>query len=77
MKNNSFVSSCLQSNQVQASAFTDLINIVSEQRHHKAYLGREFTKAFEEVECSYVGAAGHDHVSLLLLSLLSLINYVF
>jgi len=34
---------------------------------HKEYLGREFSKAFEEVECAYVGGAGHVHVSLLAL----------
>ena len=34
---------------------------------HKEYLGREFSKAFEEVECAYVGGAGNVHVSLLAL----------
>ena len=48
----------------------------AEQRHHKAYLGREFTKAFEEVECAYVGSACFSQVSVFALTLMTVISRV-
>ena len=48
----------------------------ADQRHHKAYLGREFSKAFEEVECSYVGGCGGLGVSVTVLTLVTLLSRV-
>merc|ERR1719422_2769673 len=51
-----------------------LIVLPEEQRHHRTYLGREFTKAFEEVECAYVGSCGHVQVSRLVMALIGLLT---
>jgi len=53
-----------------------LIVLPQEQRHHRTYLGREFTKAFEEVECAYVGSSGHVQVSWLVGAVIGLLTIV-
>ena len=50
--------------------------IFSEEREYKRYLGREFIKAFEEVECAYVGGSDQTGLSVLLLTIASFIVQV-
>ena len=51
-------------------------SIFSEEREYKRYLGREFVKAFEEVECAYVGGSESTGVSFLLVSIATFIVQV-
>ena len=48
-------------------------SIFSEEREYKTYLGREFVKAFEEVECAYVGGSEQTGLSVLLVSIATFI----
>ena len=50
--------------------------IFSEEREYKTYLGREFVKAFEEVECAYVGGSENMGVSVLLVTIATFIVQV-
>merc|ERR1719225_1646090 len=71
-----FFSQLPYSDLIFQDAAQKLIVIPEEQRHHKAYLGREFSKAFEEVECSYVGGCGEFGVSVTVLTLMIVISRV-
>ena len=55
---------------------TDSELIFSEEREYKRYLGREFIKAFEEVECAYVGGSENMGVSVLLVTIATFIVQV-
>ena len=71
-----FFSELPYSDLIFQDATQKLIVLPGEHRHHKSYLGREFSKAFEEVECSYVAGCGQLTGTFSLVLLICGIKYL-